>query len=215
MFTRPDLRVPDELRGARVGVTRFGSSTDVVGRLLLRRWGLDPERDVAMLQLGGVPEMFGALQNGALDAAVLSDPNSLQAAKQGYPVAADAGELSIPYMHLGTVVTRKVLAERPDLLRRYLLAYQAGINRFFADGPFAQRMLGQYTHQDDPEVLEGTYRVYADRYISRDVRPSPETIATILAADTNPRVRELAADALVDDTLARQLQAEGAIPTGR
>src|SRR5262249_32973577 len=107
MFTRPDLKVPDELRGARVGITRFGSSSDVVGRLLLPRWGLDPERDVAMLQLGGVAEASAAPQNGALDAAVLSDPNSLQATKLGYPVAADAGELNIPYMHLGTVVPRK------------------------------------------------------------------------------------------------------------
>src|SRR5579884_3221912 len=118
LFTRPDLRAPEELRGARLGVTRFGSSTDVVGRMLLRRWGLEPERDIALLQLGSVPELLAALQSGAVDAAVLSDPTSLRAAKLGFRVAADAAELQIPYLHLGTVVPRSVLAARPDLIDR-------------------------------------------------------------------------------------------------
>jgi NitT/TauT family transport system substrate-binding protein len=211
LFTRSDLQVPEGLRGARLGVTRFGSSTDVVGRLLLRRWGLEPERDVPILQLGGVPELLTALQSGALDGAVLSDPTSLQAAKLGFRAAADAAELNIPYLHLGTVVSRPFLASRPDLLRRYLLGYQAGLDRFFADPTIAQQVLGKYTRQDDPEILEGTYRVYAQCYISRDVRPRPDTIAPILAALPNPRAREIAPETLVDDTLVRQLQTEGAL----
>jgi NitT/TauT family transport system substrate-binding protein len=212
LFTRPDLRAPEELRGARLGVTRFGSSTDVVGRMLLRRWGLEPERDVALLQLGSVPELLAALQSGAVDAAVLSDPTSLRAAKLGFRVAADAAELQIPYLHLGTVVPRSVLAARPDLIRRYLLAYQAGLERFFADPALAQRTLAEYMRLDDPEILEGTYRLYAEKYFQRDVRPRPEALAPILATVTNPRAREVAPETLIDDRLVRDLQRAGLLP---
>jgi NitT/TauT family transport system substrate-binding protein len=213
MFTRPDLNVPDGLRGARIGVTRFGSSTDVVGRLLLRRWDLDADRDVALLQLGGVQELLAGLQSGAVDAAVLSDPTSLAATKLGYRLAADGAALNIPYMHLGTVVPRGVLASRSDLVRRYILAYQAGLDRFFADAALGQKVLGEYTRQDDPEVLEGTYKVYAERYITRDVLPRPETLTSILATVNNPRAREVAPESFIDASLVRQLQAEGRIPT--
>ncbi len=212
LFTRPDLQTPDGLRGARLAVTRFGSSTDLVGRLLLRHWGLEPERDVAILQLGSVPEMLGALQSGAVDAAVLSDPTSLRAARLGFRNAAEAADLNIPYLHAGTVAPRTVIQGRPALIRRYLLGYQAGLERFFADPAFAQQTLAAYTHQDDPEILELTYRTHAEKYIARDIRPRPETIATILASAENPRARELAPERLVDDGPVRALQAEGLLP---
>ncbi|HLH22143.1 MAG TPA: ABC transporter substrate-binding protein [Chloroflexota bacterium] len=215
LFTQPNLNAPDGLRGARVGVTRFGSSTDVVGRRLLRRWDLDPERDVAMLQLGGVPELLAGLQSGAVDAAVLSDPTSLAAAKLGFRQAADGATLNIPYMHLGTVVPRGVLASRPDLIRRYLLAYQAGLDRFFADAALGEKVLGDYTRTDDPEILAGTYKAYAEKYITRDVLPRPDTLATILATVSDPRAKEIAPESLIDDTLVRELQAEGRIPPSR
>jgi NitT/TauT family transport system substrate-binding protein len=215
LFTRDDLALPDGLRGGRVGVTRFGSSTDVVGRLLLRRWGLEPERDATLLQLGSVPEMVGALQSGAVDAAVLSDPSSFRAARLGFRAAADAGELNIPYLHLGTAATRALLASQPELIRRYLLGYHAGLRRFFADPELTKRALASYTRQDDAELLEQTYRLHAEKYISRDLRPRAETVETILSTASHPRARELPPEALIDDRPVRQLEAEGLLPALR
>ena len=215
LFVRNDLAVPAGLRGGRVGITRFGSSTDVIARLLLGRWGLDPERDVTLLQVGSVPDVLAALQTGAVDAGMLADPTSLQAMKLGLRSAADAAELGIPYLHLGTVAPRAVIGSRPDLVRRYLLAYQAGLDRFFADAAVSEQVLAKYTHQDDPEVLHGTYQVYAEKYISQDVRPRPETLAPILATASSPRAREVAPESLIDDLPVRQLQADGLLPIRR
>ena len=212
IFTRDEVPVPDGLRSARIGVTRFGSATDVVGRLVVRRWGLDPERDLVWLQFGGVPEILGGLQAGAIDAAVLSDPTSLRATKLGYRAVADAGEIGIPFLHLGTAAPRSVLAQRPDLIRRYLLGFHAGLQRFFADPEFTKRTLAAYTRQDDAEILELTYRTHAEKYISRDLRPRPETVATVLAAASNPRAQQLAPETLIDDGPVRQLEAEGLLP---
>jgi NitT/TauT family transport system substrate-binding protein len=215
LFTRPDLQTPEGLRGARLAVTRFGSSTDVVGRMLLRRWNLEPERDVTVLQLGSVPEMLGALQTGAVDAAVLSDPTSLRAARLGYRNAADAAEMNVPYLHAGTVAPRTVIGGRPELVRRYLLGYQGGLDRFFADPALAIKTLGAYTRQEDAEILEITYQTHAEKYIARDIRPRAETLVPILASAENPKARSLAPESLVDEGPVRALQAEGLLPASR
>jgi NitT/TauT family transport system substrate-binding protein len=213
LFSRDVLAVPDGLRGTRLAVTRFGSSTDIVGRMILRGWGLEPERDVAVLQMGSVAEQLAALESGAADVAVLSDPTSLRAARLGYHALVDAAELNLPYMHLGTVVPRATLAARPDLVRRYILGYQAGIDRFYADPALAKQMLRQYIRLDEPEILDASYQAYASKYFSRDVRPRAEALVPILATVTNARARDVAPESLIDDRIVRQLQSEGAIPS--
>jgi NitT/TauT family transport system substrate-binding protein len=207
------LAIPAGLRGGRMAVTRFGSSTDVVGRILLRGWGLEPERDVAVLQMGSVAEQLAAMETGAVDAGVLSDPTSLRASKLGYHQVVDAAELNIPYMHLGTVVPRSVLAARADLVRRYVLGYQAGLERFFADPVLAKRLLREYVKLDDAEILDASYQAYATKYFHRDVRPRPETLVSVLGAVGNPKARDVAPESLIDDRIVRQLQSEGLIPT--
>ena len=211
LFAREALAVPDGLRGTRLAVTRFGSSTDIVGRMILRGWGLEPERDVAVLQMGSVAEQLAALESGAADVTVLSDPTSLRAARLGYTALVDAAELNLPYMHLGTVVPRTTLAARPDLVRRYVLGYQAGIDRFYADPALAKQMLRQYIRLDEPEILDASYQAYASKYFSRDVRPRAEALVPILATVTNARARDVAPESLIDDRIVRQLQSEGAI----
>ncbi len=213
IFTREGIATPDALRGARLAVTRYGSSTDVVGRIVLRGWGLEPERDVAVVQMGSVAEQLAALESGAADAAVLSDPTSLRAARLGYRQLVDAAELNIPYMHLGTVVPRTVLATRPDLVRRYILGYQAGIERFFADPALAKQVLRQYVRLDDTEILDASYQAYAAKYFHRDTRPRAEALAPILGALTNEKARGVAPESLIDDRIIRQLQAEGLVPS--
>jgi ABC-type nitrate/sulfonate/bicarbonate transport system substrate-binding protein len=153
------------------------------------------------------------METGAADAAVLSDPTSLRAAKLGYKLLADAADMNIPYMHLGSVVPRGVLASRPDLLRRYIVGYQAGIDRFYADPAAAKDALRTYVKIDDAELLDASYRAYADKYFHRDTRPRPETLAPILAALPNERAREVSPSTYIDDGIIRQLQAEGRIPS--
>jgi hypothetical protein len=116
-------------------------------------------------------------------------------------------------MHLGTVVPRTVLGTRPDLVRRYILGYQAGIERFFADPPLAKQMLRQYVRLDDAEILDASYQAYATKYFHRDTRPRPEALAPILSALTNEKARDVAPESLIDDRIIRQLQAEGLVPS--
>jgi NitT/TauT family transport system substrate-binding protein len=79
------IQQPADLRGKRIGVTRFGAPTDFGARIALKRWGLVPVKDVTIIQLGGLPEAFAALKGDSVQAAVLPPPFSTEASVWGWP----------------------------------------------------------------------------------------------------------------------------------
>src|SRR4051794_13134471 len=86
MVVKPEIKRVEDLRGKKVGVTTFGSLTDFLVRHILRKKGLNPDRDITLIQIGGDPERIGALKQGAIDAASLSFPGYGIAMKIGYPM---------------------------------------------------------------------------------------------------------------------------------
>src|SRR4029077_9447234 len=84
IHTKPEVKSIEELRGKRIGVSRFGSSSDVSARYALRKFNLDPQKDVILLQLGSMSSIFGALRSGALDGALVSPPTQFLSEKLGF-----------------------------------------------------------------------------------------------------------------------------------
>ena len=86
-FTAREVSRPSELKGKRVGISRFGSSSDFALRAALRELGLEPNKDVAILQLGTTPVRMAALEAGSIQGTVLLPPETLMAKKKGLSVA--------------------------------------------------------------------------------------------------------------------------------
>ena len=150
LFGAGAIRAVPDLRGQRVGITRYGSTTDTVTRLLLKRSGLDPDRDVSVVQVGGVPEILAAMQTGSIDAGALSPPTMFRAAS-GYNLLVDTTEVDI-YFHQAMLITpRRYLAENDAILQRVVRGYLGGVARFKQDPAFAAAVTGKYTQTDDPE----------------------------------------------------------------
>jgi NitT/TauT family transport system substrate-binding protein len=84
MVAKPEIKRIEDLKGKKIGVTTFGSLTDFLVRHILRKKGLNPDRDITLIQIGGDPERIGALKQGAIDAASLSFPGYGIATKMGY-----------------------------------------------------------------------------------------------------------------------------------
>ena len=80
----PSVERPHDLKGKRMGITTYGSASDLALRLALRKWGLKAETDVSILQIRGIPEILVALQSGAIDAGVVSPPTNIRAVKAGF-----------------------------------------------------------------------------------------------------------------------------------
>jgi NitT/TauT family transport system substrate-binding protein len=161
-------RSPDDFRGKRFGITRFGSSTDVVLRVWLGTVGLVPDRDVTILQIGGTPEMVAALQVGGIDAAVLSPPFVFQARSNGAQPIMDFGDLDLPFYQTALVTTRRFLTERPETARRVARAYARGY-QLLRDEAAAVATLKRFAGQDGDEFLAETYRAGVGRFAQSPV----------------------------------------------
>ena len=145
----PDVRRPEDLRGRKLGITRAGTTTDFAARYMLRQWGLAPDADVSLIQTGGNPEMLAALYAGAIDAAIMSDPNSFQAVKDGYAELLDIGAQGIEYPMFSVATHRALLRERPAALRAFVTAYIDAIAWLERHRPETLAMMARYTQQDD------------------------------------------------------------------
>ena len=81
LIARPEIEKAEQLKGKSVGITRFGTSIDVGARLALKHFGLAPEKEVAIVQVGGMESMVTALQTNRIQAGILSYPAITQALK--------------------------------------------------------------------------------------------------------------------------------------
>src|SRR5437870_6344821 len=83
VFAAPEITTLAQIKGKKLGVSRYGATSDFAIRLALRKWGLNPERDVNILQVGATQDVTRALQAKLLDVGVLSGTGSLLARKAG------------------------------------------------------------------------------------------------------------------------------------
>jgi NitT/TauT family transport system substrate-binding protein len=200
-----------DLRGRRMGITRYGSTTDTVTRLLLKRNGLDPDRDVTVLQVGGVPEILAALQSGSIDAGALSPPTMFRAAAS-YNLLVDTTEVDISFHQAMLITPRRYLADNEALVRRVVRGYLRGVARFKQDQAFATSVTGQYTQTDDADILAQSWAA-EDRVLPRVPLTRPEAVQVSLdeAAGQYPEARTRSPADFYDNHLVQEQDASGFI----
>ncbi len=214
LMTRPDLKEPSELRGKSLGVTGLGSLSDFTLRTLLRRWGLDPARDVIVRPMGGYPEMLASMRSGMIDGAVFSPPSNIKAQALGFREFIDAGSLGIEYAATCYATTRPFIREHRETVARFTRSLVEAIHRFKTDKAGSFRIMQRYTKTGDPEILEETYRVYALRYLPRAPYPSLNGVKTILesfAGSILPEAKNARPEAFVDGSFVQELEKSGTI----
>jgi NitT/TauT family transport system substrate-binding protein len=122
LLSQPEIREVKQLKGKRIAVSNFGSSTDKSARIALEHAGLDPNRDAIILALGDTGLRFAALQARSIDAAVLSPPYNFSAQRQGFNNLVWLGDLLGENPSNGLATTVKKLKEQPDQVYRMLRA---------------------------------------------------------------------------------------------
>ena len=108
IIAHPELKKPEDLKGKKIGISRLGGASDFSIRYALSHWGLVPEKDVALIQVGGEPEEVLALQNKAVDAVILSEPFATVAKRAGTVVLANLNQLGAPYTMHGIGVRKSL-----------------------------------------------------------------------------------------------------------
>ena len=204
---------PNDLKGRTIAVTRFGSLTDLLLRPMLKNWGLDPQKDVKLLQIGRLPDMVVAIAQKKVDGGVISFPNSLQAEKMGIKTLVDFADSGLDIPSTTVVASRKYANAHRDTVLRFLKAYIEGTRRLLTDKELGIRALRKYGGVNDRELLTTTYDLFTTRYTKKVPKINPKTVETALnlLAEANPKARGRKAEEFMDASFMDELESTGFI----
>jgi len=161
LIVKPNIKKVEDLKGTKLAISRFGSSSDAGLRVALQKLGLNPDKDVTILQVGGQTERFAALKGGTVDGTVVIPPLSGAAQRLGYNALINMTELGISYPQEGVVVSRQMIGSRRETIIRFLKAYIEGVKELKTDKEFAIAVMAKHLRLDrkkDREALEDSFK---------------------------------------------------------
>src|SRR4029077_11078277 len=211
LVTRPDIKTAEQLKGGSVATSIFGGSSDFLARMAFKKLGLTPVKDVAIVQIGGVPERLSALEKGKVQAAMLGENEALMAQKKNFNVLA---VVSQTYQGAGVATTRRFIRESPDIVRRYVKSQIEAVHRIKTDRETARKVLVKYLGPQDKEILEKRYDyASADDRLPPKQYPTLEGIKNILEslAETDPKAKAAKPADFVDMRFIKDLDESGFI----
>jgi len=211
MMAAPTIRSPNDLKGKKIGISRFGGATEVLTRFLLEKWGLDSSKDVTLLQMGGVQETAAGLIGKAVDAGLLSSPQHLRVTDAGFHTLADLAEMGIPYMTGSIATTKSFVRSQPEIVRRFTRGLLEGIKIYKTDREFSLRALEQFTRNKDQRVLVAVWEEFGNKVIQRLPYPDANGLKFILdeVGMRKPEAKKMNTAELIDSRFVKELEESG------
>ena len=202
----------EELKGKAIGVTRYGSNTDISARFAIRKAGLQPEKDVALLQLEDYPGIMGGMQSGRIAAGALADPFTDHAKKLGYKEIADIATLGLEFPFVSIVAKKSYLRDHADVAQRFVRAYTEAIALYKNNRDLAMKVTSKYAGIKDPAILSSTVNFYAPK-LAAVPYPTIGGIRFLLEqiAARDPKAKNVNAESFMDARFVKQLEESGFI----
>lgn len=178
-FSGPSVKTAADLKGGVVGVSSFGSESDSTVTFALNRLGLTRD-DVTVKEYGAGPKRLAAVKSGEIKATAVNEPFSSMAREQGFNVLFDLVPEQIPWLFTGIVVRRNTIADRRDLLTRFIRATAEGNYLAVSDEDRAKEVLARQANIADPKILDISYNDF--KLLSpQNIEPSEQAARNILA----------------------------------
>lgn len=207
---RKNIAKPEDLRGKRVAVSRIGSASDIVTRMVIRQWKLDPEKDVVILQSGNTPTRMAALVAGHVDGGLISPDNIHKILATGCcRILQDLSELPFDYARFGATVPASMIKTQRETLRRYLQATIEGIYLFKTRPQLVYSVFDEEGIKE-PAVQKDLYERLAKSLREYPI-PEPNGIQSALDSLTNPNARTSKPASLIDTSIVEEIKKSGFI----
>jgi ABC-type nitrate/sulfonate/bicarbonate transport system substrate-binding protein len=202
----PEIKSVRDLKGKPVGVTRFGASTDFAIRKLLEKYGLQPIRDVPIIQIGGLPEIAAALSKRSIYAAPMSYPMAYVAEQSGVKILANLAKEDIPFMHVGITTSRRFMKERRAQVKAFLRAYGRAVRFMYTNKEDFKRIITHYSGIKDPGMLDGSVQ-YAYDFVEKVPLVKREAFQVTLdeSVSKRPEAKQAKPDRFYDNSLVQEL----------
>ena len=210
---QPSIKEPGQLKGKKIAISRLGGVSDFSVRFGLDRWGLVPDKDAALIQIGGDPEAYLALQNKAVDAAALSEPFATMAQREGYSLVSDLSRLNIPFTHHGIGARKQLIRDHRETAVRFLRAYLEGIYVFKTNKELSLKTFQKVARLSDLALVQGIYDEYSQRLIPAVPYPTSAGIQTIIdqLAKNRPQAKTLNPNDFIDVSILKEIEDSGFI----
>lgn len=160
LITRPEIKNAEALKGKATAVTRLGSTTHFYLRAALRQVGLDPEKDLTILQLGTSSETATALESGRIAAAALTNRYALPFLQRNWPMLVDLSTTDLVYPSSCVATSRAYVKSEPKLVESFLRAYVAGIQLIKRDTAFTEKSFAKWLRESDPVIVKKSVEAY-------------------------------------------------------
>jgi NitT/TauT family transport system substrate-binding protein len=206
LYVTKDIRDAADLKGKKLAVSTVGGSGYVAMQYALRKLGIDPDRDVAMLQVGDFGTRLASLASGTVQGTLLLPPFTLRARDLGLKPLYDLVGSGIQYP-INQITTRQsFIKSQREIVKNFLRGFVAGLARFRTDREFGSRVLGKNLHETDAKILQETYDFWL-KVFPRVPNPGPEDATVFLEFMQVKEQRDWRE--FVDTSLMEELEREG------
>lgn len=203
LIADPAITRGEGLKGKKVGITRIGSAADLAARAALEHLGLTT-KDVALISMGGIPEILTGLRAGAVQAGILSPPFSTSALEAGYRRLVFIPDLGKEFTFSGIAVKRDYLNANPGIAEAFMAALTEGAKIYKEDPKAALRVLKKYVQVEKESILQAGYREY-DTALTSPPYPSLKGLEAVRESmvETAPMLKNADLRKFVDDRFVR------------
>jgi NitT/TauT family transport system substrate-binding protein len=213
MIVSPEIKKPEDLRGKKLSVSRFGSNSDYATRKILLKWGLKPDVDVAVLQIpGGQPARMAAIQSKVVHGMVAQPPVTSLARKFNLNIIAEPEDFGGAYPTTPVASRVSYIRDKRDTVRKFTRALLEGIHLYKTDKNLSKKVIAKYVKTNDNDALEDSYQ-YFSRLVPQKPYPSLDAVkeALVELGDKDPKVRSAKPEDFVDMGVIKEFDDSGFI----
>jgi len=208
MYARPEIKTLADLKGKIVAVTQPAASTDYASRIVLRKNGLEPDKDVKIMYAQDTNNVLNSLTVGNVAAGILSAPLSIKAKASGSKMLVNITDLRIPFLFTGMLSLPKVVKEKNEALTRFLRAYIEAMAVIRRDKETTLKALSKFQKTNDREILESVYDEYRDVFPVTPLMTAAE-IQAVLDVSKSPKAKTMKPQEFYDNSIVQKIQASG------
>ena len=205
---RKNIVKPEDLKGKRLAVSRIGSASDTITRMVLRAWKIDPDKETILLQSGNTPTRMTALAAGHVDGALVSPESVHKIVGSGCcRILADLADLPMDYARYGYAFPASYIKTQRETLRRLLMAYLEGIYVFRTRPKAVYAVLDEQDIKD-PVVQKDVYE-RALKSVREFPVPEPNGIQSVLDSLPHPNARNIKPASVMDTSILEEIKKAG------
>jgi len=212
LVTAKGISQPAQLKGKKLAVSRLGASSDFILRLILKKIGLVPDKDVAIIQIGSSPVRMAALANGVADGTALTFEEMMVAKKMGFNVLLNLLEFGVEALNSDVVTTRRFIRESKETVQRFVKGMTKGVSFYTNNKKFSMDVIARYTKSNDIEKIEYGYDFAAKTFLKRPYTPIKGIqLALEEIGERNPAAKTANPEQFIDMSVVRDLDQSGYI----